>query len=204
MESKEAEYINTNDDLVEIEDAQERQKLKHLKNWQSSRSAVAVMKNTKDYHMHLTTLSDQKASIVIAAASIIISVCISQLSQYDGILHIALVVIVISTGIALLCAILSVAPLLKKAKKVLSTKDPDFNPLFFGHYTDVPLDEYTPHMIEILQDQDKMYQEMIKDLYQMGQVLKQRKFKYLSWSYRIFFLGILSGLILSVLSIIIA
>lgn len=200
----EAEDIYIDNDLSDKEDTLERQRSKHLKNWQSSRSAVAVMKNTKDYHMHLTTLSDQKASIVIAAASIIISVCISQLSQYEGILHIALIAVIISTGIALLFAILSVAPLLKKAKKVLTTKDPDFNPLFFGHYTDVSLEEYTPHMISMLKDQDRMYGEMIKDLYQMGQVLKQRKFKYLSWSYRIFFLGILTGLVLSILSIIIA
>lgn len=178
------------------EQTSEPQKSKHLKNWQSSRSAVSVMQNTKAYHMHLTVLSDQKANIVIAASSIIISVAFSQLGRFDGILLYALMTITLFTTFALLFAILSVAPAFNKAQRKMSIDSKGFNPLFFGHYTDVSLEDYQEHMIHMMKDQDKLYESMILDLYQMGGVLKDQKFKYLSWSYKIFFLGILVGLIM--------
>lgn len=73
-----------------------------------------------------------------------------------------------------------------------------FNPFFFGHFTDLSLEDYTDHMFKVMKDEDIMYTEMVKDLYQMGLVLRQRKYRYLSWSYRIFFLGILGSIILAV------
>lgn len=171
-------------------------KAKHLKNWYNSRSVVSVMQNTKAYHMHLTVLSDQKANIVIAASSIIISVCFSQLSRFDGLLLYALLVITVFTTCALLFAILSVAPVFNKAQTKMDLSSSGFNPLFFGHYTDVAIEDYTKHMKQTLMDQEKLYDTMILDLYQMGDVLKNQKFKYLTWSYRIFFLGILIGLVM--------
>lgn len=171
-------------------------KAKHLKNWYNSRSVVSVIQNTKAYHMHLTVLSDQKANIVIAASSIIISVCFSQLSRFDGPLLYALLLVTVFTTCALLFAILSVSPVFNKAQTKMKLSSPDFNPLFFGHYTDIAIEEYTEHMKETLKDQDKLYDTMILDLYQMGVVLKNQKFKYLSWSYRIFFVGILIGLMM--------
>lgn len=175
---------------------------KHLFNWQSSRSAVAVMQSTKDYHVHLTTLSDQKANIVIAASSIIISVCLSQITNYSGVVGAALLILISFTTIALMFAILSVSPIVSKKAKHMKLDNPGFNPFFFGHYTDVDLPEYTEHMVKILKNQDTMYSEMIKDLYQMGMVLKQRKFKYLTYSYRVFFVGILVSFIICIVGFI--
>lgn len=165
----------------------QKNKLKHLATWQSTRSVVGVMKNTKEYHMHLTTLSDQKANIVIAASSIIISLGISQVRSFEGLLMVALSILMIGASFALLFAILSVTPLFNKQTSKMTTESHGFNPFFFGHYTDLSLDEYTDHMLKILKDEDAMYAEMIKDLYQMGLVLKMRKYKFLALSYRIFF-----------------
>lgn len=180
--------------------AAESKNTKHLKNWQSSRSAVSVMQNTKAYHMHLTVLSDQKANIVIAASSIIISVSLSQIGRFDGILSYALMTLTVFTTVALLFAILSVAPAFNKSQNKMTLNSKEFNPFFFGHYTDVGFDEYKAHMIDILKNQDEMYDNMILDLYQMGTVLKDQKFKYLSWSYKIFFLGISIGLIMFIIA----
>jgi hypothetical protein len=174
---------------------------KHLKNWHTSRSAVAAMQNTKAYHMHLTVLSDQKANIVIAASSIIISVSISQLGRFDGILLYALMVITFFTTFALLFAILSVAPVFNKTKRKMTSESTGFNPLFFGHFSDISIEKYTETMLDMLQDNDKLYNSMILDIYQMGAVLKHQKFKYLSLSYKIFFIGILIGLIMFMMSI---
>jgi len=178
-----------------------KQKEKHLVNWQNSRSAVAVMQNTKAYHMHLTVLSDQKANIVIAASSIIITVSLSQLGRLDGMLLYTLMVVALFITFALLFAILSVAPVFDKTVNKMSVDTKGFNPLFFGHFTDVSFEEFSNSLKESLRDADDMYDAMILDLYQMGNVLKQRKFKYLNISYKIFFAGILVGLIMFIIAI---
>lgn len=192
--------IEQDDDTLLDSKSIESKKAKHLKNWQSSRSAVSAMQNTKAYHMHLTVLSDQKANIVIAASSIIISVSLSQIGRFDGILSYALMTLTVFTTIALLFAILSVAPVFRKSQKKMNLDSQAFNPFFFGHYTDVELDDYRDHMLDVLKDQDKLYDSMILDLYQMGTVLKEQKFKYLSWSYKIFFSGISIGLIMFIIA----
>lgn len=177
-----------------------KNKIKHLVSWQSKRSVVGLMKNTKEYHMHLTTLSDQKANIVIAASSIIISVGISQIRNFEGLLLTALTILMVGASTALLFAILSVTPLFNKQTSKMTPYSKGFNPFFFGHFTDLSLDEYTEYMMKIMKDEDAMYTEMIKDLYQMGLVLRLRKYKFLGWSYRIFFLGILGGLITAIVA----
>ncbi len=187
-------------DIPLDEKAIESQKLKHLKNWQSSRSAVSAMQNTKAYHMHLTVLSDQKANIVIAASSIIISVSLSQIGRFDGTLAYALMTLTVFTTVALLFAILSVAPAFSKSQKKMNVDTKGFNPFFFGHFTDVELDDYRAHMLDVLKDQDKLYDSMLLDLYQMGDVLKNKKFKYLSLSYKIFFAGISIGLMMFIVA----
>ncbi len=200
MEKPEQSSINALQDEM-ISNELLKSKNKHLKNWHTSRSVVAAMQNTKAYHMHLTVLSDQKANIVIAASSIIISVSISQLGRFDGILSYALIVITFFTTFALLFAILSVAPVFNKTQRKMTTESKGFNPLFFGHFSDITLDEYRQKMLDTLQDNDKLYDSMILDIYQMGGVLKHQKFKYLSLSYKIFFVGILIGLVMFILSI---
>ena len=75
-----------------------------------------------------------------------------------------------------------------------------FNPFFFGHFTDIRLEEYSDHMLKIMRDEDLMYDEIVKDLYQMGMVLRMRKYKFLGWSYRVFFVGILGALIIGLLA----
>lgn len=178
-----------------------KQKEKHMANWHNSRSAVALMQNTKAYHMHLTVLSDQKANIVIAASSIIITVSLSQLGRLDGILLYTLMVVAFFITFALLFAILSVAPVFEKTQNKMSIDTKGYNPLFFGHFTDVSYEDFSNSLKVSLKDTDDMYDAMILDLYQMGHVLKNQKFRYLNISYKIFFTGILLGLIMFILSI---
>ncbi|MBU1064290.1 hypothetical protein KKC74_05725 [bacterium] len=43
---------------------------------------------------------------------------------------------------------------------------------------------------------DAIYEAQIKNIYQMGQVLKNRKYKFLKYSYRFFFTGLILSVIL--------
>ena len=189
-------------DLNQLEEKAAKGHLKHRAHWQDSRSAVGVIQNTKDFNVQLTTLSDQKANIVIAASSLIITFGLRPLGSYDGLIFLAILVLIVGAALALLFAILSVTPLFQKQAKKMEINSPTFNPLFFGHYTDVDMDDYIKHMVEVLKDQDQLYEAMLKDIYQMGLVLKHRKYKYLAYSYNLFFLGICLCLVILAIALV--
>jgi hypothetical protein len=73
------------------------------------------------------------------------------------------------------------------------------NLLFFGNFHQVPLQEFTWAVREMMQDKDYLYNSMIKDLYFLGIVLN-RKYKLLRKTYTLFTIGI----ILSVVAFMIA
>lgn len=73
--------------------------------------------------------------------------------------------------------------------------DIEFNPLFFGHFTELSMDQYFNVMEDILENKPKLYETMVRDIYQIGQVLKKKKYKYLKLSYRVFTFGPLVSLL---------
>jgi hypothetical protein len=71
----------------------------------------------------------------------------------------------------------------------------EFNPLFFGHFTELSMDQYFKVVEDILENKSKVYETMVRDIYQIGQVLKKKKYKYLKLSYRVFTFGLLLSLL---------
>jgi hypothetical protein len=76
-----------------------------------------------------------------------------------------------------------------------------FNPLFFGHFTMLSYDDYLHHMAKIYDDKSKICETLVRDLYQIGHVLHQLKFRYLRLSYRAFFSGLVISAILFILQL---
>ena len=77
------------------------------------------------------------------------------------------------------------------SRKTHSVKDPDYSPLFFGNYGDIPYDEYARHFAEIMNDSDATYEIMVKDIYYAGTYLLQTKYKYIRLAYLYFFTGLI-------------
>jgi hypothetical protein len=57
------------------------------------------------------------------------------------------------------------------------------------------MDEYFKTMEGILENKSKLYETMVRDIYEIGQVLKKKKYKYLKLSYRVFTIGLLVSLL---------
>jgi hypothetical protein len=73
------------------------------------------------------------------------------------------------------------------------------NLLFFGNFTKIPLEDFQSGMHDIMREKDALYNNMIIDIYYLGEVLS-KKYRLLRISYTIFMIG----LILTVLSFVIA
>ena len=59
--------------------------------------------------------------------------------------------------------------------------------------------DYMDEMLDDLANDETIYRTMLRDVYQNGQVLQNKKYKFLGYAYRVF----LSGLVLTVISLVI-
>lgn len=135
----------------------------------------------RNLHQQLTALTGQadlKASIVITASSITLSLVATRLT--DDRVRPAAIVLVVLILAALLCAIYAVLP---KYPFSDPTATQDMNPLFFGHAGRLDRGAYQRTMVTLLSDQDALYTAVLADLHTQSKYLLLHKFRPLRWAY---------------------
>ena len=146
--------------------------------------------------MRLGLMADAKANIMITVSSIVFSVTIANLG--NDLMKWPLLTFACGCFFTLLFAIFAIIPKTDypkaKGSDEIDRKSPWFNPLFFGHFSHIPIDEYKEDYAEILMTDDKIYNALAGDIYGQGKVLALKKYKYLKWSYSSFLWG-MSGAI---------
>ena len=150
--------------------------------------------------MRLGLMADAKANIMITVSSIVFSVTIANLD--NEVMKWPLLTFACGNFFTLLFAIFAIIPKTnypKDATGDIDRKSPFFNPLFFGHFAHLPIDEYKEDYAETLMTDDSVYDAMAGDIYGQGKVLALRKYKFLKWSYMSFLLGMISAVIVFVL-----
>jgi len=147
--------------------------------------------------MRLGLMADQKANIMITVSSIVFSVTVANLD--NEIMKYPLLTFAIGSFFALLFAIFAIIPSTDypkiKGSDEIDRQSPLFNPLFFGHFAHLPIEEYKKDYAQTLMSDDKVYDAMAGDIYGQGKVLALRKYKFLKWSYSSFLWG-MSGAII--------
>lgn len=76
------------------------------------------------------------------------------------------------------------------------------NPFFFGFYTNFKEEDYVAHMLGSIEDNEQAKALFLKDIYQMGKILK-RKYKQLRRAYLFAFLGVAISLVLFILDVVV-
>jgi hypothetical protein len=142
-------------------------------------------------------MADAKANIMITVASVVFSIAIANLD--NELVKWPLLTFAFGCFFALLFAIFAIIPKTDYPKDVrgdIDRKSPLFNPLFFGHFAHLPIEEYKEDYAETLMSDDSVYDAMAGDIYGQGKVLALRKYKFLKWSYMSFLLGMLSAMLI--------
>ena len=146
--------------------------------------------------MRLGLMADAKANIMITVASIVFSITVANLD--NEVMKYPLLTFAMGSFFALLFAIFAIIPSTdypkKKGSMEIDRDSPLFNPLFFGHFAHLPIEEYKEDYAQTLMSDDKVYDAMAGDIYGQGKVLALNKYKYLKWSYMSFLWG-MSGAI---------
>jgi hypothetical protein len=144
-----------------------------------------MLRTTQQHHVQLSLMADQKANIMIAATSILLTFSFANFKQQN--LFWGFLALFMFSFISLVLAILAVTPRVKSGSTARR------NLLFFGDFTDLSLDDYSKAMDEVVRSDQRIYEAVVTDIYALGEALKDNKYRYLSLSYRWFLTGILSA-----------
>lgn len=150
-------------------------------------NAVHLVRTTQQINVQLSQMADQKASILMGATFVVFTIAVAQASRQG--VSIALLVLI---GFAFLSAMLAVFAIMPAVKP---DRGATRNVLFFGWFSQISEDEYVEAVLKELNDEEAMYRTMLRDVYQNGLVLQNKKYRYLGYAYRVF----LVGLVLTVL-----
>lgn len=157
-----------------------------------SANAIHLCRTAQMNTLTLARMADQKANILIGATFVVFSLSVTRLIGSE--ITIATIVLALTAFTSSLFAVLSVLP----SAKSLAADDPEFNVLFFGHFTQVDEEEWMQSLLRKLEDDESVFRTMLRDIYQNGQILHRRKYRFLGFAYRIFLTGLLITMIIYV------
>ncbi len=179
----------------------EKEEINHFEKVPEDRTAVDnILRLNHGNQMRLGLMADAKANIMITVASIVFSITIANLD--NELMKWPLLTFAFGCFFALLFAIFAIIPKTDYPKDVtgdIDRKSPFFNPLFFGHFAHLPIDEYKDDYAEKLMTDDSIYDALAGDIYGQGKVLALSKYKFLRWSYGSFLWGMIGAIIVFVL-----
>ena len=182
--------------------AEKKKKKKKAKDKDSlgtSRGVETMFRTSYRVHMDLSSLADTKANIMISINGLILPILLGAISpkiDSNPWLLIPTTVLMIGCLISMVYAIRSARPRVSDTPITLEqVRQNRANILFFGHYANMTRDDFEVGMTELMQDNDRLYRNMIRDLYGLGSVLTT-KFKLLRTSYTVFMFSIVIGVLL--------
>lgn len=171
----------------------ENSKLRQKTNVKSDRGIETMFRLTSTNHVRLSGMADNKSNIMISINAILLSILLTlfvrKADDYPLLVY-PLMTMNLTSVITIIFAVLATRPNVTagmfKREDVEKNKT---NPLFFGNFHNMPVEDYEWAMKRIMRDSDLLYSSLIKDIYYLGVVLG-RKYKYLRICYNIFVIGL--------------
>lgn len=149
-----------------------------------------MLRQTRMNLVAFSQMADTKAHIILSLASVLLSISLTRITDPRFTLSIAaLDLFLLMTIFFALLTVIGKMQVFDRKKH--SVDDPDYSPLFFGNYGDIPYEEYARNFAETMNDSDATYEIMVKDIYYAGTYLLQTKYKYIRIAYLYFFTGLI-------------
>ncbi len=158
----------------------------------TARGTETMFRLTARNQINLSSIADNKANIMLTINSVLVSVLVSTSAinfNKDISILVPGMILIVACLISLVFAILSVRPKISTGRfAVEDLKKKDVNLLFFGNFYDMPYKKYESGIKEMINDYDFLYNNLIKDQYNLGKVLSQ-KYRLLTIAYNFFMYG---------------
>jgi hypothetical protein len=150
--------------------------------------AIHLVRTTQQQTLQLSQMADQKASILMGASFLVFSIAVSR--AFAGHLPVSLAILACFAFLSSLCAVIAVLPSVSPKKGPQSA-----NRLFFGHFAGRDEAEWTADVLAQLKNDETVFRTMLHDIYQNGQVLQRKKYRFMGYAYRIFVAGLVVTLV---------
>lgn len=157
-----------------------------------------LLSKNRDVLNRASMMADQKASIILGSEFIILSLIVTGIwsrsseagANFPPLWSISIFVsILLSVIFSLIVLIPSFGKKSPKGQKPATS-----SLLFFGSIGQMEHQEYKDEMKELLQSDESIYDAIISDLYFEAKVLRQKKYRFLRYSY----IALIGGVFLSI------
>src|SRR5687768_13854879 len=149
-------------------------------------NAVHALRTVQLGTLTLSQMADQKASMLMGASFVVFSIAVGRTLATE--LAWPLAILAFFAFLSALCAAIAVMPSVGPPPPGSGAAR---NRMFFGHFADRDEDEWTREVLGELHRDETVFRLMLHDIYQNGQVLRRRKYRFLGYAYRIFIAGLL-------------
>ncbi|WP_086618900.1 Pycsar system effector family protein [Erythrobacter tepidarius] len=152
-----------------------------------SNHAIHLVRTSQQANLVLSQMADTKASILMGATFLVFTISVGQAT--NGTMPVALGVLALFAFISAMCAVFAVLPSVSSPS---SAKFPHGQPnkLFFGYFTHMEENEWVDSVLAELQADETVFRTMLHDIYQNGQVLQRKKYRFLTYAYKSFMVGL--------------
>lgn len=152
------------------------------------------------HHAQISSMADVKASMLITAASLVMTVLISgHLTNFGSLSQGLLIVGCVATISVATYATMPQVKLRSRKQEPVAVNGPSFDILFFGHFTRLDYPDFHAHMVETMRDHNQVYDALVKEIYLTGTYLANGKYRLLRIAYIAFLAGIITSGIASIL-----
>jgi hypothetical protein len=162
----------------------------------TKRGIETLFRSSYRVHMDLTSLADAKANIMISINGLIVGIVLGgTATRIDANPYLLYPTVALLVGclLSLTFAVLAARP--RVYKNPFSLEDAragKMNLLYFGNFTQISRDDFEEGMRELVVSGERIYVDMMRDLYGIGSVL-DKKFKMLRISYGLFLVALIVG-----------
>jgi hypothetical protein len=157
-------------------------KMTEVKKWPGE--AIYMVRTMQQHHVQLSIMADQKANMLIGATFVVLTLAIGQSrsSSFSLPLLILAVSAFMSAGLATMAVMPATVPKPSRGS----------NWLFFGTFAQADEDEFQEKIMATLHAPEDVFNAMLHDIYQMGCILRTKKYRFLGWAYRAFLFGLVT------------
>ena len=150
-----------------------------------SSHSIHLVRTAQINTLTLSQMADQKASILIGATFVVFSLAVTRLIGAE--ITWSTISLAATAFLSSMSAVIAIVPTLGRPPKDSTA----FNPLFFGHFASLDQQDWQETMLDQFATDETLFRAMLKDVHQNGMVLYRRKYRFLTYAYRIFLGGLL-------------
>lgn len=149
--------------------------------------AIHLIRTAQQMNLQLSQMADAKASLLMGATFVVFTIAVGQ--TRGGAMPLSLAVLAFSAFISAMCAVFAVLPAVSGPSSARLV-DNRANKLFFGFFAHQEEGEWTESILDELHADETVFRTMLHDIYQNGQILQRKKYRYLAYAYKAFMAGL--------------